>query len=66
MEEQDEGAKQDPKEQNPADSTGGFSGMESLGRSFLEKSEQAQSDLKALRDMHRRRTREKPADREVE
>ena len=55
----------DPDEQTPPSGGDAFSGMESLGRSFLEKNEQSQGDLRALRDMHRRRTRQKPEDPEA-
>jgi hypothetical protein len=62
MKEPDQHEEKSPDEEGQAVPADGFSAMERLGRSFLEKNEQSKADLKALRDMHRRRTRAKPQD----
>ena len=46
-----------PEEQQPAGAPEAYDGMSSLGRSFLEKNESSRGDLRALRNMHRRRTK---------
>jgi hypothetical protein len=66
MKEPDQHKEKSPDEEKQAAPADTFSAMERLGRSFLEKTESSRADLKALRDMHRRRTRAQPQDPEAE